>query len=196
MTRCVIPRVGRNVGAGSHARAVDIASTVTTSAAAVSSGLSLFLLRQGQRDRHEMRRQAERDQAQHVTGWADWDRSPNNIDSELPNLPAIWVANASSQAIFDVFVDYRRPGDGRLLRDSIGPVPPGERRKLELQIGGVIEAGWEPAPTFPRVYFCDSSYRRWIRDSAGRLRIDDEWGRDDFFESGGKIVRPSAQAAG
>lgn len=174
---------------------MDIASVVTALAGALSSGLSLFLLRQGQQDRRELQLRAERDQATRVTGWADWDHCSSRIDSETPNVPAIWVANSSDAAIYDVFVDYRRPGDGQLLRDSIGPVPPGEQRKLELQIGGAIEAGWEPGAMFPRIYFCDSSYQRWIRDSVGRLRVDDEWGRDDFFESGGQIVRPSAQGA-
>jgi hypothetical protein len=108
-------------------------------------------------------------------------------------VPAIWVANASDAAVFDVFVDYRRPGDGKLLRDSIGPVPPGSRRKLDVQIDGEIEEDWEPAAMFPRIYFRDADSRRWIRDSVGRLRGDAEWGEDDFFERGGEVVRPSSQ---
>lgn len=77
------------------------------------------------------------------------------------------MANASDAAVFDVFVDYRRPGDGKLLRDSIGPVPPKSERKLEVQVGGTIEPNWEPAAMFPRIYFRDSESRRWIRDSVG-----------------------------
>lgn len=102
------------------------------------------------------------------------------------------MANASDAAVFDVFIGYFRPGDGQLLRDSIGPVPPGESRRLDVEISGAIEPRWEPAVMAPRIYFRDSAYRRWIRDTVGRLRVDDEW--DDFFERGGQIVSPSAQA--
>jgi hypothetical protein len=152
----------------------DIAALTSSTTAVVATAVSLFLLRQGQVDRRELRHEKARERATHVTAWADWH------DSELatfakPQLPAILVANSSAAAVFDVFVDYRTPTGGLPVRATIEPVPPGETRLRVIDYEGQLEDGWEPAALLPRVYFRDSAGKRWLRDATGRHYEDRDW---------------------
>ena len=40
---------------------------------------------------------------------------------------------------------------------------------MEIAYEGELDDGWEPAAMFARLYFRDSSGRRWLRDGSGRL---------------------------
>ena len=172
----------------------DITAFVSSTTAVVATAVSLFLLRQGQVDRRELRHEKAREQATQVTAWADW-----NLDSEFatfdkPQLPAVLVANSSAAAVFDVFVDYRTPIGGLPVRAAVGPVPPGETRLRVIDYEGLLEDRWEPAALFPRVYFRDSAGKRWLRDAMGRLHEDHAWGDDDFFKDGGVLLKDSSES--
>ena len=165
----------------------DVATLISSSTAVIATAVSLFLLRQGQLDRRALRFEREREQAVAVSAWADW-HTPEHATFAKPQLPAVFVRNSSGSVAYDVFVDYRTPVGGALVRQSIGPVPPGETRLMSIEYDGALDADWEPAALFPRVYFRDAAGKRWIRDALGRLRVDDEWGDDDFFRSGGVLL--------
>lgn len=167
----------------------DIAALISPTTAVVATAVSLFLLRQGQVDRRELRHEKAREQAAQVTAWADWHPNGEFAAFAKPRLPAVLVANSSASAVFDVFVDYRTPIHGLPVRAAIGPVPPGETRVRMIEYDGQLEDGWEPAALFPRVYFRDSAGKRWLRDAMGRLREDHAWGGDDFFKDGGVLLK-------
>lgn len=66
-----------------------------------------------------------------------------------------------------------------------------ETRLMSIDYDGALDGDWEPAALIPRVYFRDAAGKRWIRDALGRLRVDYEWGDDDFFRNGG-VLLPSS----
>lgn len=146
----------------------DVISSVGTLTA---TGVALFLLWQGQRDRRELRQDRQREQAVKVTCWCEW-----NPDSPLatlgsPNVPAIYVRNTSDQAVYRAFVDYVRP-QGGVVRLDIGPVPPGETRHQDVDVELPNSPPWEPAALMPRLYFSDAAGLDWIRNAKGRLVAD------------------------
>lgn len=174
----------------------DIAALISSATAVVATAVALFLLRQGQVDRRELRHEKAREQATQVTAWADWHREDEFVTFARPQLPAVMVANSSAAAVFDVFVDFRTPIAGLPVRAAIGPVPPGETRLRVIEYEGQLEDGWEPAALFPRVYFRDSAGQRWIRDAMGRLRREDQvWGEDDFFKDGGVLLKNASESS-
>lgn len=165
----------------------DASTFVSLVTATVATLVSLFLLHQGQVDRRQLRREQERSQAQQVSSWGDW-YSDDFMTFAQPRVPAVFVANASSAAVYDVFVDFRAPNTGAMLRKSIGPIPPGERRMAQIDFEGSLGEEWEPASLFPRVFYRDSAGQRWLRDGIGRLREDPGPGADGFFEAGGRRI--------
>lgn len=167
----------------------EISALISSGTAVVATVVSLFLLRQGQADRRKLAEDAERQQARQVSAWADWHDKGELVTFAKPRLPAVFVRNSSEAAVYDVIVDYRAPIDGALYRFGVGPVPPGETRVHGIDYDGSLEAGWEPAALFARVYFRDSAGRRWLRDALGRLRVDPGARHDDFFQQGGVIIR-------
>lgn len=166
----------------------DLSTLVSTLTAVVATVVSLFLLRQGQADRRELRRDQERAQARQVSSWADW-HSDECMTFAKPRLPAVFVANSSDSAVYDVFFDFRTPDTGALRRASLGPVAPGEQKFREIDYDGPLSLGWEPAALHARVYFRDSAGVRWLRDSQGRLRADHGAEADEFYELGGQLIR-------
>lgn len=165
-------------GSGEDLDVTEIHTAITTATTLIAVVVSLFLLRQGQADRRELRRDAEREQASKVTSWADW-HEPEFATFARPQVPAIFVRNSSEAAVYDAFVDYRDPASGSPVRQPMGPVPPGERRLLEIDYDGEVADNWEPAALFARLYFQDSAGRRWMRDGLGRLRADPGQADDD-----------------
>lgn len=166
----------------------EISTLISTVTAVVATAVSLFLLRQGQVDRRRIAEEAERAQAHKITAWSDWRDLGDFGTFSKPRVPAVFVRNSSEAAVYDVFIDYRAPDDGALLRVALGPVPPGETRFREIDFDGPLGATWEPVALFARVNFRDSSGRRWVRDSLGRLRVDPGAGEDGFFEQGGVLL--------
>jgi hypothetical protein len=166
----------------------SLPALISSITAVIATAVSLFLLRQGQVDRRELRHDKEREQARQVTSWADWHTDEDFATFARPRLPAVFITNSSDAAVYDVFVDYRAPIDGALLRVSIGPVPPGETRLREIDYDGELEKGWEPSALMARVNFRDSAGHGWMRDALGRLRFDPGAGNDGFFEGGGRIL--------
>lgn len=154
--------------------------------AVLATGVSLFLLRQGQLDRRALRQDKEREQARQITSWSDW-HSDEFATFARPRLPAVFVSNSSDAAVYDVYVDFRSPVSGGLFRASIGPVPPGESRMKVIDYDGSLGDGWEPAALHAKVNFRDSDGKRWLRDPLGRLRHDPGAGQDGFFEEGGVL---------
>lgn len=167
---------------------VDIPAVIASVSAVVATAVSLFLLRQGQVDRREVRRDKEREQARQVTSWADWHSGSRFATLARPRLPAVFVSNSSDAAVYDVFVDFRAPVTGRLFRAAIGPIPPGESRVRSVDYDGDLIDGWEPAALHVRANFRDSDGKRWVRDPLGRLRQDLGSGSDGFFEEGGVLL--------
>lgn len=150
--------------------------------------VSLFLLRQGQVDRRNLAQDAQRAQARQISAWVDWHGLGDMGTFAKPRLPAVFVRNSSEAAVYDVFIDYRAPVDGALVRVGLGPVPPGETRVQEIDYDGQLETGWEPAALLARANFRDSAGRRWLRDGLGRLQADPGNGSDEFFDRGGIIL--------
>ena len=148
----------------------------------VAIGTSLVLLRQGQKDRWQLRDDKRREQAERVTAWANWVDSPSRDDAAHQEA-AIFVHNASDQVALDVFVDYRDPARGGDSRICFGAVPPGTTVRLSILLGepakgGGPAKGWEPGAAFPRVYFQDAAGTRWYRTAKGVLETD-PWPRLD-----------------
>lgn len=105
-----------------------------------------------------------------------------------PRLPALFIANSSDAAVYDVFVDFRTPESGELRRVGIGPIAPGKERMHAIEHQGELSDGWEPAAMHARTYFRDTAGTYWLRDAMGRLREDPGARNDDFFTSGGQLV--------
>lgn len=164
--------------------ALSLASTMT---AVVATVVSLFLLRQGQADRRGLRLERARDQASKVSAWTDW-YSDEHMTFARPRLPAVIVANSSNAAVYDVFVDFRAPDTGALIRVGVGPIAPGKERLHPIEYQGQLVEGWEPAALLARTYFRDSAGTYWLRDAMGRLREDPGPGNDGFFTSGGRLA--------
>ncbi|MEO7126775.1 MAG: hypothetical protein ABI382_13210 [Nakamurella sp.] len=143
---------------------------INTGGTLVAIATSLFLLRQGQKDRRQVREDRRREQATRLTAWPDWVTSPVHGDADRLEA-AIFVYNASDQVALDVFVDYRDPARGGDSRISFGAVPPRTTSRLSI-IPGALAEGWEPAAAFPRLYFQDIAGARWYRTSKGVLRTD------------------------
>lgn len=160
---------------------------VSTMTAVTATVISLILLRQGQADRRALRLERRREQAIKVSAWSDW-YSDDDMTFAKPRLPAVMIANSSDAAVYDVFIDFRSPDTGALLRVGIGPVAPGRERLYVVEYEGQLVAGWEPATMFARVYFRDSRGAWWLRDAMGRLSEDPGPDADDFFASGGQLV--------
>lgn len=157
-----------------------LTALIQSGTAIVAAVVALLLLRQGQFDRREVRRDKEREQARRVTAWADWTDSSELASLTVPRIPAVFVANSSDAVVFDVFVDYITPGDDGNTRRALGPLPPGTTRRLDVDCDIPPIPGWEPTALHPRVYFRDSAGRLWIRDALGRLRFDPGPGNDDL----------------
>ncbi len=166
----------------------DLSTLISTLTAVIATVVSLFLLRQGQADRRELRVAQEREQARRISSWADW-YTDEHMTFAKPRLPAVFVANSSDSAVYDVFFDFRTPDTGALRRASFGPLAPGERKVREIDYDGPLSIGWEPAAMFARVYFRDSAGARWVRDSQGRLHQDPGSQADEFFTNGGQLLR-------
>ncbi|MGQ2910682.1 hypothetical protein [Aeromicrobium sp.] len=160
---------------------------VSSAAAIIATGLSLFLLRQGQSDRRALRREQRRDQATRISSWADW-YSDDQMTFAQPRMPGIYVANASGAAIYDVFVDFRDPISGDHLRAPVGPVPPNDQKRVDVEVEGPFPSGWAPEQLFAQVNFLDAGGVRWTRGFQGRLLEDPGPGEDDFFERGGTLL--------
>lgn len=167
----------------------QLATLTSTSTAVVATVVSLFLLRQGQTDRRKVHEEEARAQARQITAWAEWHEGDFSTFAR-PRLPAVFVHNSSEAAVYDAFVDYRAPVDGRLSRVPIGPVPPGRTRVHIVDFEGPLLRGWEPAALFAEVNFRDSAGCRWRRDALGRLRADVGTGSDDFYDRGGVLLEP------
>jgi hypothetical protein len=166
----------------------QLPALISSGTALLATAVSLFLLRQGQVDRREVRREKDREQARQVTAWCDW-HSDADYTFAKPRLPAVFVKNSSQAAVYDVFIDYRAPEDGALFRVALGPLPPGDTRTKVIDYEGHLPDNWEPAALFARVNYRDADGSRWIRDSIGRLRIDPGPGNDGFLEEGGVLLK-------
>lgn len=113
-----------------------------------------------------------RAQADLVSAWTSWGEP---LDGR--RCARILVTNASKQAVYDVFIDLLDPETRVEERHAVGDVGPG--CTAEIALAGPRDAEgerWEPRAMFPRLYFQDLAYQRWIRDSVGRLRPDIEDG--------------------
>jgi hypothetical protein len=113
-----------------------------------------------------------RAQADLVSAWTSW-----GDPLEGRRSARVLVTNASKQAVYDVFIDLQNPVTGVEERHPIGDLGPG--RTGEVTLPGPIDAEgerWEPRAMFPQLYFQDLAYQRWLRDSVGRLRPDNEDG--------------------
>lgn len=165
-----------------------ISTFISTLGAVVATAVSLFLLRQGQADRRELRQEQRGQQASRVTTWCEWNLDSPDADYDQPAIPAVFVSNASEQAVYEAFVDYLDPVDGVPVRIDVGPVPPGATRHRDVLACIPNEQHWEPSSLMPRLYFRDAEGQRWMRDSIGRLRRDPGPGNDGFREEGGRFA--------
>jgi hypothetical protein len=152
----------------------------------IAISTSLFLLRQGQQDRRELRDERRREQAGLVTCWCDWNADSPDIDRDRLYVPAVFVRNASDQAIYQAFVDYYHPQHG-LERIDIGPVPPGETRHRDVLADIPDDPRWEPSGLLPRLFFTDAGGQAWLRGIKGRLQPDPGPHRDGFSDEGGVL---------
>lgn len=166
----------------------DAAALITSVGTVIATIVALFLLRQGQKDRRALSEERRRDQAKQVTIWSDWNPDSPEADFDQPHVPAIHVANASDEAVYQVFVDYRDQSDGVPVRIDFGAVPPGQERSRDVPTPAANDPRWEPSSLMPRLYFRDADGRGWMRDVMGRLRPDPGPGNDGFFEEGGRLA--------
>lgn len=165
----------------------DLSFAISSVGTVVAIATSLFLLCQGQRDRQVLHEARQREQAQKVTVWADWNRQSPSASLARPAIPAIYVANASDAAVYQVFVDYYDPASTR-TRIDVGPVPPGVVRHRDVECDSSADDGWEPSALLPRLFFSDADGKLWMRDLGGRLREDPGPGHDGFTEQGGRMA--------
>jgi hypothetical protein len=167
---------------------VDSLGTLISSVGTVVAlAISLAALRQGRRDRRELRERALRKQATMVTVWSDWNETSPHATFEAPAIPALFVANTSEAAIYQVFVDYYDPHNGDRVRVDVGHVPPGATRHRDLLLTPPEDPGWDPSSLMPRLYFRDAEGRNWMRDLLGRLRHDPGPGNDGFALERGRL---------
>lgn len=163
--------------------ATDLISALGT---VVTTLIALVLLRQGQRDRRDIREEKKSDQARRVTCWCDWNLESPDIDYDNPHVAAIFVRNASDQAIYQVFVDYYHPQTG-LERIDVGPVSPGETRHRDVMAEIPDDPHWEPSVLLPSLFFSDASGYPWTRTIKGRLVRDPGPHQDGFTEEVGRL---------
>ena len=166
----------------------DVAALISSVGTVIATAVSLYLLRQGQRDRRSLRDEQNRSQARQVTIWTDWNADSSERDFDQPHVPAISVANGSHEAVYEVFVDYRDQTDGTPVRIDFGAVPPGQIRSRDVPTPAARDPRWEPSSLLPRLFFRDAEGRGWMRDAMGRLRQDPGPGNDGFFEAGGRLA--------
>jgi hypothetical protein len=131
-----------------------------------------------------------RAQADLVSAWTSWGNT-----AEGRRSARVLVMNASKQAVYDVFVDVHNPLTGVEERHAIGDLGPERTGEVTLPGPNDAEAEqWEPRAMFPRLYFQDLAYQRWLRDSVGRLRPDNEdglhWNSLETETSTGPTWRP------
>ena len=165
----------------------ELSSVIASVGTVVATFVTLFLLRQGQRDRRELAEERRRDQAKRITSWVGWNEHSTHASLAHPNVPAIYVANASDAAVHEVFVDFYDPQDQRRTRIDVGQVPPGQTRHRDVLSPLPDDPGWDPSALMPRLFFRDSDGQNWTRDLLGRLREDPGPGDDGFFEEHGKF---------
>jgi hypothetical protein len=107
-----------------------------------------------------------------VSAWTSW-----GDPLEERRSAQVLVTNSSTQAVYDVFIDLINPATGIEERHALGDLGPGRTGQITLPVPINAEAErWEPRAMFPRLYFQDLAYQRWLRDSVGRLRPDNEDG--------------------
>jgi len=127
--------------------------------------------------------------------WAEWNVDSPEATFDNPEIPALYVANTSDAAVYQVFVDCYDTHDGDRVRVDIGQVPPGQTRHRDLLIGPPEDERWDPSYLMPRVFFRDADGRWWMRDLLGRLREDPGAGNDGFTLERGRLelglARPS-----
>ena len=154
----------------------------------IATAVSLYLLRQGQLDRRALRDEHRRSQARLITIWTDWNPDSPERDFDQSQVPAISVANASNEAVYEVFVDYRDQSDRAPIRIDFGAVPPGQTRSRDVATPPARDPRWEPSSLMPRLFFRDAEGHGWMRDVMGRLRPDPGPGNDGFLEAGGRLA--------
>jgi hypothetical protein len=145
---------------------------ISSLSALVLAIIGLAVQLRGTRKRWHDSRDRGRAQADLVSAWTAWG---NTVDGR--RSVRVLVMNASQQAVYDVFVDLRNPVTGAAERHPIGDLGP--QRTGDVTLPGPNDAAaerWEPRAMFPRLYFQDFEYQRWLRDSVGRLRPDNEDG--------------------
>lgn len=122
-----------------------------------------------------------------MTCWCDWNEESPAADYDRPYVPAIFVRNASQQAVYQVFVDYYDPETSDLVRIDVGPVPPDATRHRDVVSAVLEQARWEPSSMLPRLFFTDAQGKPWMRTTVGRLVPDPGPHRDGFSEGGGRL---------
>lgn len=110
----------------------DLASLISSVGTVIATAVSLYLLRQGQLDRRSLRDEHRLSQARMITIWADWNPDSPARDFDQPHVPAINVANASNEAVYEVFVDYRGQSDGNPVRIDFGAQFHPVKREAEM----------------------------------------------------------------
>jgi hypothetical protein len=145
---------------------------ISSSAALALAIIGLLVQLRDRRTRWFESRERGRVQADLVSAWTAWGDIVEGRRSAQ-----VLVMNGSKQAVYDVFVDIYNPVTGVEERHPIGDLGP--ERTGEVTLPGPTAAQaehWEPRAMFPRLYFQDLAYQRWLRDSVGRLRPDNEDG--------------------
>lgn len=179
--------MGGDVGGASHDAAMsNLASVISSVGTVVALAVSLVLLRQGQEDRRTQREDRRRAQASRVTCWCAWSDSAADLEHDHLLVPAIYVRNASDQAVYQAFVDYHHPERG-LERIDLEPVPPGETRHRAVLAEIPEDPRWEPSALMPRLFFSDASGNAWMRTIRGLLREDPGPVYDGFAVDGGRL---------
>jgi len=158
----------------------QLGSWISSIGTLIAIATSLYLLRQGQQDRRQVRADTKRQQASLVTCWADWKWDSPNATLGHPSIPTLYVRNSSEQVVYDAFVDYRSPVDDALVRKAFGPIPPGDTQHRELTEHPPHDPRWDPSGMYPRLFFQDATGVRWHRSHRGRLMEDPGSGNDDF----------------
>lgn len=156
----------------------DWLEPISAAGTLVVIGTSLVLLAQGQRDRREAANDRRREQASRVTCWAEWKSDWDGATFAQPACPSIRVRNASDAAVYEVFVDFVSPADGRAIRADIGAIGPGATAEW-IYDEPFNTDGWVPDALLPKLYFRDASGQTWKRTARGVLVVDPGAGSDD-----------------
>jgi hypothetical protein len=163
---------------------------ISSTSALALAVIGLVVQMRDRRLRWSESRDRGRAQASLVSAWTSW-ADP----LERRQSARVLVRNASKQAVYDVFVDLRNPVSGVEERHPMGDLGP--ESTGEVTLPGPTDAEverWEPRAMFPRLYFQDLEYQRWLRDSVGRLRPDNEdglhWNSLETETAAGPTWRP------